>query len=331
MSMDIYGDSGAHLKSRIPDQDVPDFVKSAAAFDSSDLPGLPDECFAYVNGKDRAYLTVDSGHTFTSALYFLDSLQDGAGLDRVPESHLQKVAQNLQKACRDFDLTVPAMLTKVAKLGLPEDVRPVKVASTQDNLERSVSFFAEKYSDYTPPRRREIGCDLVKTASDMGVNVEELPDAVRRYGSNAWNPELSNHLEQRRQLVKKAGRTDLVSAVNELEKVAFSCDIDEFAATLYEFDKEAGIEPQYDERVTDAWLATFGEPVLSDDGTTEFVDDMRKFAETEFAKETFSQDLLEKIAENPVDFCNNHPVEFQREAVLAAFGSFREQMSSQEE
>lgn len=327
--MDIYRDNGAHLKERLQGQ-VPEFVKNAAAFDPSDMAGLPSESFAYVNGKDRAYLTVDSGHAFTSALYFLDSLQDGSTLPRVPATHIQKVAQALTAACTRFKMTVPEQLVKLAKVGVPEDVRQVKVAATQPNLSRAASLFAEKHTDYTPPRRREIGQDLVKTAAANGTDVADLPEAVRRYGSNAWNPELSMHLEQRRQLVKKAGRLDLLPCVNELEEAAYTCDPDEFASTLYDFDKEAGLEPQYDTRVTDAWLATFGEPSIGDDGSAEFMEDFRKFAATEFAQETFSPELLEKAAADPVAFVSGHENEFQREAVLAAFGAFREDLPDQE-
>ncbi len=309
--VDIYRDNGAHLLKNYSNT-LPDFVKNAALLEPEDLEVLPDDSFAFVKAGERAFPLVDRGHVATSVIYFMD------GVDSVPQEDVQKVARRLVDACTRFELDPPKPLVKLARMGTPSTARQPTVSPTESNLYQAIRHFVEKQAEYEPPRRREICLDIVKTAEDMGV--AEVPVEVARYASNAWNPELSDELERRKYILKRAGLDEAIDIIEDFERAAFQSDPDEFAAALYEFDKEAGLVELYDTRLTDAYKATFGLPVEAD--VEAAVNDLRKFAASKLAASALSADLLEKLAADPLGTIDNVP-EVHRNIILATYGEYR--------
>lgn len=309
--VDIYRDNGMHLLENYGNG-LPDFVKNAALLEPEDLEGLSDDSFAFVKAGERAFPLVDRGHVATSVIYFMD------GVDSVPREDLQKVARKLVNACTRFELNPPKPLVKMAQAGSSGGAPRPTVAASESNLYQAIRHFVEKQAEYEPPRRREVCLDIVKTAEDMGV--AEVPVEVARYASNAWNPELSDELERRKYILKRAGLNEGIAIVEDFEKAAFQSDPDEFAAALYEFDKEAGLVELYDTKLTDAYKATFGLPVEAD--TEAAVDDLRKFAASELAASALSADLLEKLAADPLGTIDSVP-EVHRNIILATYGEYR--------
>lgn len=308
--MDIYRDNGEHLATY---KDLPDFVKEAAFLEPEELAGLSDGEFAYVNGHERAFPLVDKGHVATSVIYFI-----GRNGGDMPAEQLQKTAAALCNACVKFDLTPPEKLVKLAQFGMLKQAEVARVQPSKKNLERAVSFFMEKTAEYDPPTRRVMCTDFVKEAINLGV--DELPDEVLQYASNSWNPGLSEELEVRKHMFKKAGLTEAVEVIEELEKAAFVVDPEEFAATLYDLDKEAGLLQLYDTRLTDAYKATFGVPMEPD--TTIIEDDLRKFAQSSTAAASLNPQLLVKLAADPlgtIDTLDSNDVEL----VQAVYEAYR--------
>jgi hypothetical protein len=283
---DVYSDKGAHLASRFGD-DVPEQIKTAAFLDDEVRAGLPDTAYAYVDGNTRELPLVDAGNVAMSTIYFLD------GKSSVPEDQMRKVANRLVTACGEFELAPPKPLLKLAETKI-EKKAELTVAPTDENFERAVAFFMEKGAEYEPARRREISQEFVKTAT--ALHVEELPDVVVRYASNYWNPELSTELEVRAAMLKMAGDLNGLEMLGELETVAFQCDIEKFAEALYDVDQRTGLVEHYDTRLTDAFLATFGMP---NDDLTGTAEELKKFAASQVAKDSFDGDVLTKLAEDP--------------------------------
>jgi len=309
--VDIYRDNGEHLVNNYGD-DLPDFVKNAALLEPEDLESLPNDSFAFVRAGERAYPLVDRGHVATSVIYFMDGMTD------VPQGDLQKVARRLVDACVRFELNPPKPLVKLAQAVSSSPSQRPTVNASEANLHQAIRHFTEKQAEYEPPRRREVCLDIVKTAEDMGLT--EVPVEIARYASNAWNPELSDELERRKFILKRAGLEEGLDILDDFEKAAFTTDPDEFASALYEFDKEAGLVELYDTKLTDAYKATFGLPVEAD--TEAAVEDLRKFAASELAASALSADLLEKLAEDPLGTIDSVP-EVHRNIILATYGEYR--------
>lgn len=113
--VDFYDDpQGSVLKSRLPQGEVPDFIKQAEFLTEPIRHKLPDDVFALVmldqGEKMRKYACTDKGNTALSVIYFMQNR------DRLPEEAQKVAAANLAKACQWYDLQPPLELFKVAGL-----------------------------------------------------------------------------------------------------------------------------------------------------------------------------------------------------------------------
>jgi hypothetical protein len=110
--VDPYDDDFSSLKRLFADRTMPDFIKTASIMSTDGLSRLPDHAFAVVmlDGDRcmRKYACVDKAHTAVNVMYFLESNDD------FPEPAKVKAAANLKAACKHFDLSVPALLDKLA-------------------------------------------------------------------------------------------------------------------------------------------------------------------------------------------------------------------------
>lgn len=309
--MDIYHDDGAHMMEKATEWGTfPPWVANTAILEKEAMESLPLSAFADIERRELP--VVDRGHTFTSVVYFMDFP------DTADPGRMQKVASRLVKACVKFEIQPPEPLVKIAQFGPETAPAPItKMAATPINLERAARVFAEKYTDHTPERRREIGLDLVKTAAEMGV--EDLPETVALYGSHSWNPDLPGLLEEREFMAKQAGNDDAAEMYSQLSEHAFTCDPDEFAQTLHDIDKQASLEHFYDTRILDPYLVVFGAPFENE--ATEFKEAMQKFASSDEAAGCLSQSLLDDLTVDPLRTLDEVP-DVTRNLIMMAYGEY---------
>lgn len=111
--VDFYDDpQGSVLKSRLPQGQVPDFIKQAEFLTDEIRGKLPDDVFALVmidqGDRMRKYACTDKGNTALSVIYFMQNR------DRLPEEAQKVAAANLVTACEWYDLVPPLELLKTS-------------------------------------------------------------------------------------------------------------------------------------------------------------------------------------------------------------------------
>ena len=118
----------------------------------------------------------------------------------------------------------------------------VKMAST---------YFFENRSDMHPADRREY---CVKLAGRMRELSMEVPEDIDRYGSPGYSADADALLEFRRNLVTP----EFTPALDMLIEKRASISPEVFAETLLEFDKMAGLNWIWGERLPDPYYSVFG-------------------------------------------------------------------------
>lgn len=111
--IDFYDDPNGHvLKTKLAEEQVPVFIKTAQFLGEQQRERLPDDVFALVmidqGSKLRKYACVDKGNAALSVIYFLENK------DKLPEEAQKVAAANLLTACKWYDIQPPAPLMKIA-------------------------------------------------------------------------------------------------------------------------------------------------------------------------------------------------------------------------
>jgi hypothetical protein len=129
--LDAYDDyDGSILRSVMPSEDIPEFVKTAQWL-RTDSDNVPDDNYALVLVKEgqklKKYATVDKGNTALSVLYLLKQAH------LLPPKAVKVAALNLLEACQRYNLDAPEQLKLAAKTGYSgvsgESQRPYDVKS----------------------------------------------------------------------------------------------------------------------------------------------------------------------------------------------------------
>jgi hypothetical protein len=129
-----------------------------------------------------------------------------------------------------------------------------------DQVKCASAYFDEYRGSFTPEHRREFCVNLTKRASMLGIDVSE---EVRKYGSDGYAPEseLEIAFGTRRLLLAD----DHLAVLGKLADVRTSMDPEDFAVTLGEFDKMAGLDEHYGSALMDPYLSTFGKEAEEDE------------------------------------------------------------------
>jgi hypothetical protein len=277
---DFYDDKGALLQERVPDaEDIPDFVKAAAAMSPDDSPQL----YALVMLEDgkvlKKYATADSGNTWLSTLYFAFTK------DNLPEEAQKIAAANLVEACEAFEIAPPDFLfdyadgpaetnmIDVSGMSLPtklaaDDREDVTYAidradgSKHYPLDNSASvaaaleYFDRNAGQFEPRERREFA---VKTAAAAAKGSLPVPESVARYSSDSYNPSLEGHLTARFTHLMDADASPAAkAALMKVASLRTEVEPEEFAQRLEAFDKAHGLDAMWDRWVADPWYSTLG-------------------------------------------------------------------------
>lgn len=277
---DIFDDGGKILQQMVPDQeDIPDFVKTAAAMDQSKSSQL----FALVMVDDgqamKKYATADRGNTWLSTLYFAKTR------DSLPLEAQKVAAANLIEACDAFDIAIPDLLWDVADgpvdtnvVDVTAQASPVKVAAADHEavefaitradgsqyyplkdaaqVSTAMEYFERNAEQFVPRERHEYA---VKVAQEAEKGSLPLTEKIASYAGTDWNPALEGHITARFVHLVNANAPQeakdrlvkLARAREEFEPVAF-------ASELEEFDRKYSLDALWDREVEDPWYSTVG-------------------------------------------------------------------------
>lgn len=129
-----------------------------------------------------------------------------------------------------------------------------------DQVIKAASYFNQWQGQMAPEHRREFCHNLVKRADAIGLSVSST---ARKYGASTYAPaaDFEVAIAGRRGLVKE-GHQELLDDLVELQP---RMSPDDFAITLGEFDKVAGINHLYGQDILDPYFSTFGEKTAAPD------------------------------------------------------------------
>jgi hypothetical protein len=183
-----------------------------------------------------------------------------------------------------------------------DDYGQVKAAS---------QYFDEWHGHMTPEHRREYSVNMVKRAKVLRIPVSPVAE---KYASAGYAPD---HDVQAALDGRKLAMVDDV-LIDTLDKLAVArphMSPDDFAVTLGEFDKLAGIDHLYDQHVVDPYYSTFGEKRASDSiavgNDIMYVKDLKRFAKVGFntMKMRFGDDMANEFVKDPVGIFNSMPTD----------------------
>lgn len=280
---DIYDDGGQLLKQTVPEQeDLPDFVKTAAPVGQQDNSRL----FALVMVDDgrvmKKFATADRGNTWLSTLYF------SLTRDKLPPEAQKIAAANLIEACESHDIAPPDILfdyadgpadtnivdvtgsrpmPKVANRATPQEGDIEYAIERADGtkhyplrdaaeVQTAQEYFQRNEGQFVPRERREFA---VKVAAQARRAHLPLRPAIEKYAGDGWNPIVEGHITQRYVHLTNQGAE--MGVKEELVKLAAARSLfepEDFANALEVFDREFGLDAQWDRDLADPWFAVTG-------------------------------------------------------------------------
>lgn len=271
--LDFYDDGGKLLRSMVPKESLPDFVKSAAIL-RGDQNNNQYALVLVEDGNTLAkFATADPGNAWISAAYFAKTRH------LLPIEAQKTAAANLRDALKHFEINVPVVLYKVAGDHTPETnlvnvtgksaprIVRQEPADTEyaleladgskryplnnaESVKTALSYFELNKSQFVPRQRREYA---VKVASVARRNGFPLTESVAMYAGSAYSPAVSGHITIRAQYVSE-------EALPELQKLASlrkTSRPEEFAEELHAFDTTHGLDRLWDRDLMDPWRSTF--------------------------------------------------------------------------
>jgi len=344
-NLDMYDDPrGDILRKRFPDPaTIPPMLKEGNFLSEEERDRLPDNLFALViktkQASARKFPITDKANTGMSVLYFMDH-----GRSLMPEQMQKVAAKGLLTACHWYGLKPPEELTKIAGRQEPtisvdpvveiDMLKPEKEKSKRADyclpeqekypisshrqIEEAAAYFEKHANRFEPKTRRRYCKNLEKRASEVGI---ELSDVIRQYASNT--PAEAGHVrEQISRRMEKSGSDKLSAAYSILLKRAGTMTAPQFASTLEELDKTAGLDAQWDSGINDPWLSVFA---LQKTATYSFSDtegyitevDLKKLGEEwkVLLKRAFDDDFVDTFAKDPVGTFKALPLD-QKKVVI---------------
>lgn len=223
--------------------------------------------------------------------------------DRLPQSTALKPHVNVAGKEAPGKLTLKsAEFLAVPSLGrYPLD--------SYDQVKAASQYFDEWHGRMSPEHRREYSVNMVKRAKALHIPVSPVAE---KYASAGYAPdhEISAALDDRKISLLDEG---MLTVLDKLASARPHMSPDDFAVTLGEFDKMAGIEHLYDRHIVDPYYATFGEKRASDSiaigNDIMYVKDLKRFAKVGFntMKTRFGEDMATEFIKDPVGIFNSMP------------------------
>lgn len=336
--MDFYDDRGALLRSSIPADQIPDFVKQASVQDvwACSPPGL----YALVLVEDgnilKKFATADAGNSWLSALYFAQNRH------RLPIEAQKVAASNLKKSLSHYGIEVPDVIEKLSSENVdtnvvdvtgksaPTIVRP-QATDIEYAIERSdgskkypldnaesvktaLSYFELHKAQFVPRERREYAVKVASVAVRYGMSTNP---SINKYAGTEYSATLPGHLTIRRDYVNEEGAVQL----QKLASKRRTLDAISFADELAVFDRSHGLDELWDSSLVDPWASTLAplEKVANGSraSTATFQIGNETVTEEELVRlskmrkvivDNFGMDVANKFAEKPLDIFQSMPL-----------------------
>tara|TARA_Y100000114_G_scaffold93381_1_gene86789 strand:+ start:271 stop:1344 length:1074 start_codon:yes stop_codon:yes gene_type:complete len=271
--LDFYDDGGRLLKEMLPQESIPEIVKSAQVIQGR----ANNNQYALVLLEDGEtmgkFATADAGNSWISAAYFAKTRH------LLPVEAQKVAAANISKALENWGLKIPHQLSKMAGDFLPKTnivnvtgksaPKIVRETATDidyaleladgtkkyplDNAESvktALSYFELNHGQFVPRQRREYAVKVASVATKHGI---PLNDAISKYAGTGYNRALLTHLKVRKGLVDESGAQELQKLASRKADIA----PEEFVNELADFDVANGISQHWDSYLADPWFATF--------------------------------------------------------------------------
>lgn len=190
------------------------------------------------------------------------------------------------------------------------------------DVEKAISYFEDFGLDFSPKDRHDFAVKTASRAQALGI---EVPEALARYGSTEYAPDLAAHLASRRALCD----ADQAFRYRDLEKVAYQVTPENFAALLQLDDEATGLDRYYGGAIADPYWSTFGgdfaqEKVASyawenTSGLAVTGDQLADLAKSGRAASKFDGDFTQAFAQDPITIFESMPDDSK--AILARLAS----------
>lgn len=184
--LDLYDDpNGLVLRRIFSSTAMPEKLASTALLSSEELDRLPDHLFGLVALNHghvvRKFAMHDEPHLLSSILYFRERHQ------LLPEAVQHKVAANLVRGCRDYDVRPPDDLLKIAMTGVVGKAMTAFGALDTANQVREAAVSSARAGTQRMDALRAGQAALAKAASGREVELSdsEASSMARGEGSEA--------------------------------------------------------------------------------------------------------------------------------------------------
>lgn len=184
---------------------------------------------------------------------------------------LQKVAAEIPKSAAFAES--PHFYALVKKGQDPRYGMP-----TPELVKEAAAYFDKYAREFDPEDRRQFAVNVSGRARELGVELKSA--AIEKYAGQAFSKDLEGHLAMRRALASEPQHR---LAYEKLAAAVKTETPERIADTLYELDKRAGLTRYYDNKIADAFYATFGTEKRAD-SITELVSNKRSELESHFGK-----------------------------------------------
>lgn len=263
--MDFYSDQGAFLVKLLHSTPVPDFVKTSQYETEESVNGLPASAFA--NQAERTFPIHTPVDVYMSAAYL-----HGKQAAFQPE-----IADGILKAAHVFGIEkdVQEVITKATEYRTRQSKTAAPVGQWQfatksarwagrgqEHLNEAAGRLEKNFAAYEFSERTEIAQNLMKVATDLGV---EAPEAIQKFaGLSHVDLDLMEIELQARALSLQEGRDtrNFLGKIAELRDAADATPEEamKVAEFLAEFDRQANITHLYGSRFSDPHSAVFNTP-----------------------------------------------------------------------
>ena len=198
---------------------------------------------------------------------------------------------------------------------------------TEEQLKTAAVYFGKYINRFDPAQRSAIATNMEKRASDLGVNIDS--DWIKNYSritkeSSIYSPDFERNVELRKQAclvgkIKVSVNGTKMSGEKVLEKISEqknNIKPSDMADLISDFDKLAGLEGLYDNRIYDPIYTVFGSNYDADYDRTKLASgisstNIRAAAcDKEFIDKVagvFGQDFAKDFQHNPVGIFESMP------------------------
>lgn len=187
------------------------------------------------------------------------------------------------------------------------------------------AYFNDNWKEFHPRQRHEYCVKLASRMEELGMLV---PDEMARYGSSTYAADVDGYVGLRRSHVSEEFHPSLDLLLEKRAQVS----PETFAEALAEFDNQTGLRWEWDGKIPDPWMSTFGpsfEKLAEDgwrwdkDGTRVSEEDLKVLARNgnDIVVKNFGEDFAKEFSKKPKEVFNSLPE--PNKMVLARLASDR--------